>query len=124
MFSVQFHNAELAKLGFLKLIMNASLPVWGLSVIKAYLTLMDPVGQMVLNRDEINQDGFAQLCSCCKVSWASPAAAREKLLKWSNGWTCRYVTFQCGGLLGKEGGFVDECFRPLEKPPPKVILLK
>lgn len=80
MFSVQFHNAELAKLGFLKLVMNASLPVWGLRIIKAYLTLTDPGGQVVLNRDEMNQDGFAYLCSCYKVSWASPAAAGEKIL--------------------------------------------
>lgn len=76
MFSVPFHNAELAKLGFLKH-MNASLPVWGLRIIKIYLSLMDAVGQIVLNTDEINQN-CAELCSCHKVSWASFAAAGER----------------------------------------------
>lgn len=71
-FSVPFHNAKLVKLS-----MNAGL-FGGLRIIKIYPSLMDPVGQIVLNRDEINQNSFAELCSCYKMSWASPAAAGEK----------------------------------------------
>lgn len=69
------HRAELAKLRFLKLIMNARLPFWALGVVKIHLSLMDLVGQIVLNRDGIRQNSSAELCLCCKVSWTSPAAA-------------------------------------------------
>lgn len=60
--------------------MNARLPVWALGVVKIHLSLMDLVGQIVLNRDGIRQNSSAELCLCYKVGWTSPAAAGEKWL--------------------------------------------
>lgn len=76
--SVPLHSAELAKLRFLKLIMNARLPLWPLGIVKIHLSLLDPLGQIVLNRDRIKQNSSAEMCLSYKMSWTSPAAAGEK----------------------------------------------
>lgn len=68
MFSVPFYKGESPKLRFLALIMNGSLPIWGPRMIRIYLSLIDAVGQMVLNRDEINQNSFSELSLCYIVS--------------------------------------------------------
>lgn len=159
--------------------MNATLPVWALGIVQIHLSLMHPVGQIVLNRDRIKQNSSAELCLCYKMSWTSPAAAGEKwlgfvglhpsphlwhtekslrnpvylisvpycvwdrwatellttgfvgkretsyirrhgvqmqevALKWSKGWLCRCVAFECVGALGKQGGGADEQFRCLK----------
>lgn len=36
---------------------------------------------------------------------------QEVALKWSEGWLCRCVAFECVGALGKQGGGTGEQFR-------------
>lgn len=60
--SVPLHSAELAKLRFLKFIMNARLPVWALGIVQIHLSLLHLVGQIVLDR-ALNRT-VLQSCVC------------------------------------------------------------